>query len=80
MSPLRHAAIDALQTLESLTANWTFVAGYVHDTILNLHKVLSHDTWVSLTKDDVESWDLPKDPTVFEFAKFIEAKIKEKNT
>jgi hypothetical protein len=35
--------------------------------------------WVWLTKDDVESWDLPVDPTVFEFVQFIEAKLKEKN-
>jgi hypothetical protein len=32
-----------------------------------------------LTKDDVESWDLPVNPTVFEFVQFIEAKIKAKN-
>jgi hypothetical protein len=36
--------------------------------------------WVGLTKDDVESWDLPVNPTVFEFVQFIEAKLKEKNT
>jgi hypothetical protein len=35
--------------------------------------------WVALTKDDVESWDLPVNPTVFEFVQFIEAKVKEKN-
>jgi hypothetical protein len=35
--------------------------------------------WVGLTKDDVESWDLPVNPTVFEFAQFIEAKLREKN-
>jgi hypothetical protein len=35
--------------------------------------------WVGLTKDDVESWDLPVNPTVFEFVQFIEAKLKEKN-
>jgi hypothetical protein len=36
-------------------------------------------TWVGLTKDDVESWDLPVNPTVFEFVQFIETKIKGKN-
>jgi hypothetical protein len=36
--------------------------------------------WVWLTKEDVESWDLPVNPTVFEFAQFIEIKLKEKNT
>jgi len=37
-------------------------------------------TWVGLTKDEVDSWNLPDHPTVFEFAQFIEAKLKEKNT
>lgn len=36
--------------------------------------------WQSLTHDEVNSWELPDCPTVFEFAQFIEAKIKEKNT
>ena len=35
--------------------------------------------WVGLTKDEVDSWELPDSPTVFEFAQFIEAKLKEKN-
>lgn len=35
--------------------------------------------WVGLTKDEVTDWDLPEKPTVFEFAKFVEAKLKEKN-
>jgi hypothetical protein len=37
-------------------------------------------TWVGLTKDEVDSWNLPDHPTVFEFAQFIEARLKEKNT
>ena len=36
--------------------------------------------WVGLTKEEVDSWELPDCPTVFEFVQFIEAKIKEKNT
>ena len=36
-------------------------------------------TWVRLTKDEVDSWTLPDHPTVFEFAQFIESKLKEKN-
>jgi hypothetical protein len=36
--------------------------------------------WIGLTKDEVNSWELPVVPTVFEFSKFVEAKIKEKNT
>jgi hypothetical protein len=35
--------------------------------------------WVGLTKDEVDSWELPDCPTVFEFAQFVEAKLKEKN-
>ena len=35
--------------------------------------------WVWLTKDEVDSWKLPDSPTVFEFAQFIEEKLKEKN-
>jgi hypothetical protein len=36
--------------------------------------------WVGLTKDEVDSWELPFCPTVFKFAQFVEAKLKEKNT
>ena len=35
--------------------------------------------WVGLTKEEVDSWELPDSPTVFEFVQFIEAKIKDKN-
>ena len=35
--------------------------------------------WVGLTHDEVNSWELPECPTVFEFAQFVEAKLKEKN-
>jgi hypothetical protein len=36
--------------------------------------------WDGLTKEEVDSWELPDCPTVFEFVQFIEAKVKEKNT
>jgi len=36
--------------------------------------------WVGLTKEDVDSWPLPESPTVYEFAKYVEDKLKEKNT
>ena len=36
--------------------------------------------WDGLTKEEVDSWELPDCPTVFEFVQFIEAKLKEKNT
>ena len=35
--------------------------------------------WVGLTDEEVNSWELPDSPTVFEFVQFIEAKLKEKN-
>ena len=35
--------------------------------------------WDGLTKEEVDSWELPDCPTVFEFVQFIEAKLKEKN-
>ena len=35
--------------------------------------------WIELTKEEVDSWELPDCPTVFEFAQFIEAKLREKN-
>ena len=35
--------------------------------------------WVGLTKDEVETWELPVSPTVYEFVQFVEAKLKDKN-
>jgi hypothetical protein len=40
---------------------------------------LAKHEWVGLTKDEVDSWQLPVVPTVFQFAQFVEAKLKEKN-
>ena len=37
-------------------------------------------TWVGLTDEEINSWDLPVLPTLTEFARFLEAKIKEKNS
>ena len=48
-----------------------------------LRDVLGHlkarRDWVGLTKEEVDSWELPEKPTVFELVKFVEAKLKEKN-
>ena len=46
---------------------------------LPLYVTPQRKEWVGLTKDDVTDWDLPEKPTVFEFAKFVEAKLKDKN-
>ena len=35
--------------------------------------------WVGLTDEDIESWVLPDKPTVAQFARFVETKLKEKN-
>ena len=37
-------------------------------------------TWVGLTDDEINSWDLPDKPTVAEFVRFVEAKLRSKNT
>ncbi len=36
--------------------------------------------WIELTKGEIKSWDLPDNLTRVEFAWFVEAKLKEKNT
>lgn len=50
--------------------------GPLHD---RLKARLDPRQWQGLTKDEVDKWELPDSPTVLEFAKFIEAKLKEKN-
>jgi hypothetical protein len=58
-------------------------AGVCYDLAIEIEqfiKIASPRQWVGLTKDEVNSWELPDCPTVFEFAQFIEAKLKEKNT
>ena len=42
-------------------------------------KAFAKKEWVGLTKDEVNNWELPESPTVYEFAQFVEAKLKEKN-
>jgi len=54
-----------------------------HVSVKDVYKGTPPETqkpWVGLTQIDVDSWDLPDHPTVFEFAQFVEAKLKEKNT
>ena len=36
--------------------------------------------WVGLTDEEINSWDLPVLPTVAEFARFVEATLRSKNT
>jgi hypothetical protein len=45
-----------------------------------LYSGLPQRKWQGLTKDEINNWDLPDSPTVYEFAQFVEAKLKEKNT
>ena len=48
--------------------------------LAKLEETQEKKEWVGLTKDEVELWKLPTSPTVYEFALFVEAKLKEKNT
>jgi hypothetical protein len=36
--------------------------------------------WVGLTDEEIDNLELPDTPTVRQFVRFIEAKLKEKNT
>ena len=76
---LRDYEADAIQALRQALAEDALktVADIDHSIGLFID---SPKEWVGLTKDDVDSWELPDSPTVFEFAQFIEAKLKEKNT
>lgn len=71
--------------LENEQARW-FDFEEPHDMPNNVTVTMLAETeqpaqrpWVGLTKEEVDSWELPDSPTVFEFVQFIEAKLKEKN-
>jgi hypothetical protein len=71
--------------LENEQARW-FEFEEPHDmpsdvtvTMLTETEQPAQRTWVELTKEEVDSWELPDSPTVFEFVQFIEDKIKDKN-
>ena len=55
-----------------------YKAGYAQAQETDL--AIPQKEWVGLTKDEVNNWELPELPTVYEFAKFVEAKLKDKNT
>jgi hypothetical protein len=70
-------ALDLQTTIERGTKAWADVPDateWVEELRGNVNE------WVGLTHDEVNSWELPDSPTVFEFAQFVEAKLKEKNT
>jgi hypothetical protein len=52
----------------------------VSDTYRPLYLSPSVKEWRNFTKEEVNSWDLPGSPTVFEFVCFVYKKIKEKNS
>ena len=64
-----------------------FVGGYKESVPVHASELLTQAstdiplqrTWVGLTKEEVDSLELPNSPTVFEFVQFIEAKLKGKN-
>ena len=90
MTELRRAASDALLALDlwqdGLTDPNADLAlrfeRFGKPAIEAMRKIILQEQkqWVGLTKEEVDSWELPENPTVFEFAKFIETKLKEKNT
>jgi hypothetical protein len=54
------------------------MTGWFANAMMAMHDHVKRE-WVGLTKDEVDSWQLPVVPTVFQFAQFVEAKLKEKN-
>ena len=52
---------------------------YCVDCLREFYTAPPKKEWVGLTKDEVNNWELPELPTVYEFAKFVEAKLKDKN-
>ena len=69
-------ALDALTRLGILTA---IQAGIEDAKRLDPDQPVKQE-WVGLTHHEVDSWELPDCPTMFEFVQFIESKLKEKNT
>ena len=55
------------------------MTGWFANAMMAMHDHVKRE-WVGLTKDEVDSWQLPVVPTVFQFAQFVEVKLKEKNT
>ena len=55
---------------------------YRHETFdkAKFAELIMQREWVGLTDEDIESWDLPVLPTVAQFARFVEAKLRSKNT
>jgi len=77
MGTLEQEAMKALrQTIEEAEKRGQDIGGHMFDAA----RVAAQREWVGLTKEEVNSWELPHRPTVFEFAQFVEAKLKEKNT
>jgi hypothetical protein len=78
MTDLRKAAEMALEALESLDCGDTYKT---HNAASALRQALSTpekpDTWVGLTDEEIYApWPLA---TRIEFARWVEAKLKEKN-
>ena len=69
ITALRQAIAEAEKHVHAVNTS----SERVNKTAKNEHE------WVGLTKEEVDSWELPDYPTVFEFVQFIEAKVKEKN-
>jgi len=85
MTDLRKAAEMALEVLET---TWGDGSEYAlkewKETIQALRQALEQSEWVGLTDEEIKSicneWKIMYGGYVDNFAKFIEAKLKEKNT
>ncbi len=79
---LMHMALDVMEAAIK-AGDWEVDGACDPDWVLNaLRARLAQPEreWRGLTKDEINNWDLPNSPTVYEFAQFVEAKLKEKNT
>ena len=79
MTKLERAARQALETLISEYDQPPINVPVIEELRQAIAEAEKRE-WVGLTKEEVDSWELPDSPTVFEFVQFIEAKLKEKNT
>jgi len=65
---------------------WQFnkeIAGVYQDTAISILPVYTHPpqrTWVGLTDDEIDTWNIVGHESLREFVRAIEAKLKEKNT
>jgi hypothetical protein len=57
-----------------------FLDGAQHQMKSSVYTAPPQRPWVGLTDEEINSWDLPVLPTVAQFARFVETKLRSKNT